>query len=230
MPENLEEYKQYLELEEKSPATVQKYLRDCRTFFAYLEHRCISKEETICYKEYLSDHYAVSSGQSMRISLNGFLRFIGMPDCCVKLMKVQRQIFCREEKELSKEEYKRLVNAAKGTRLSLVIQTICGTGIRVSELQYITVKAVRDGKAVVNCKNKTRVIFIPVSIQQLLKKYIKGIGITSGPVFISRTGRPLHRSNIWRDMKALCSKADVPPQKGFSAQSQAFICPDVLPH
>ena len=130
-------------------------------------------------------------------------------------MKIQRQIFSREDKELSIAEYKRLVKAAANTRLSLVIQTICGTGIRVSELQHITVEAVWAGKTVVNCKNKTRVIFIPASIQKLLTKYIKKNRITAGAVFVSKSGKPLDRKNIWRDMKALCEQAGVSPEKVF---------------
>ena len=151
----------------------------------------------------------------MLVALNSFLRFIGLQDCCVKLVKIQRQIFSREDKELSIAEYKRLVKAAANTRLSLVIQTICGTGIRVSELQHITVEAVWAGKTVVNCKNKTRVIFIPASIQKLLTKYIKKNRITAGAVFVSKSGKPLDRKNIWRDMKALCEQAGVSPEKVF---------------
>lgn len=215
MSENLEDYKRYLEMEEKSAATIDKYLRDCRAFFAYLGDRPISKEETIGYKEYISGRYAAASVNSMLIALNGFLRFIGKADCCVKLLKIQRQMFCREEKELTQAEYKRLVKAAEGTRLSFVMQAICGTGIRVSELQYITVEAVKEGKAVVHCKNKTRVIFIPAHLQKLLRQYIKKSGVQAGPVFVSRTGKPLHKGNIWRDMKALCARAGVPPEKVF---------------
>ena len=215
MTEQLERYRRYLELEEKSAATIEKYLRDCRAFLVYLGGRPIAKEEAIAYKEDLAGHYAASSVNSMLIALNGFLRFINREDCCVKLLKVQRQMFCREEKELTQAEYKRLIQAARGTRLSLVIQTICGTGIRVSELQYITVEAVREGKAVVHCKNKTRVIFIPASIRQLLKTYSKKSGLTAGAIFVTRNGKPLNRKNIWRDMKKLCGKAGVPPQKVF---------------
>ncbi len=208
-------YEQYLNQEEKSQATTEKYMRDIRAFLSFLNGRTITKEETLSYKQHLSAEYAPASANSMIVALNGFLRFIGMADCTVKHMKIQRQLFCREEKELSQAEYQRLLKAAKGTRLEYVLRTICGIGIRVSELQYITVEAVNTGKSVVNCKNKTRVIFIPVSMQKLLKEYIRKAGIKSGTVFVSKGGRPLNRSNIWRDMKALCEKAGVSPNKVF---------------
>ena len=211
----IQRFEQYLRTEEKSAATIEKYLRDIRCFCDFLTDRPISKEETIAYKEYLTAEYAPSSVNSMLAALNCFLRFIGRADACVKQLKIQRQIFSREDKELTKAEYQRLVKAAGSTRISLVIQTICGTGIRVSELQYITVEAVRAGKAVVNCKNKMRVIFIPTSIQKLLKPYIKKSGITAGSVFVTKSGKPLNRKNIWRDMKALCERAGISPNKVF---------------
>jgi len=211
----IQRFEQYLLTEEKSAATIEKYLRDIRGFCSHLAGRRISKEETIAYKEHLTAEYSPASVNSMLIALNRFLRFLGLQDCCVRPLKIQRQIFSREDKELTKAEYQRLVKAAGNTRLSLVIQTICGTGIRVSELQYITAEAVRAGKAVVNCKNKTRVIFIPMSIQKLLKPYMKKSGVTAGSVFVTRSGKPLNRRNIWRDMKALCERAGVSPNKVF---------------
>ncbi len=208
-------FEQHLKQEEKSTATTQKYLRDIRCFCSFLDNREICKKETVAYKERLLAEYAPASVNSMLVALNCFLRFIGREDCCVKLLKIQRQIFCREEKELTKEEYRRLVRAADGTQLSYVIQAICGTGIRVSELQYITVEAVRAGQAVVNCKNKTRVIFIPAPLKKLLNAYIKKSGMQAGSVFVSKNGRPLDRSSIWRKMKGLCAKAGVSPDKVF---------------
>ena len=209
------QFEQYLKEEEKSEATIEKYLRDVRTFAEYLAGRPIEKAEIISYKEYLTNHYAPASVNSMLVALNGFLRFSGLSSYCVKILKIQRQIFYEEDKELTKEEYRRLVRAAEHTQLSYVIQTICGTGIRVSELRYITVEAVRAGKAVVNCKNKTRVIFIPAPLQKLLNKYIKKSGIQAGSVFVGKNGKPLDRSSIWRRMKALCAKAGVSPIKVF---------------
>lgn len=213
--EAIRRFEQYLKQEEKSEATVEKYLRDIRCFYTFLDGREIDKKETVAYKEYLTAEYAPVSVNSMLVALNSFLHFIGRTDCCVRLLKIQRQIFCREDKELTKEEYRRLVRAADNTQLSFVLQTICGTGIRVSELQYITVEAVQTGQAVVNCKNKTRVIFIPAPLQRILKEYIKKSGIQAGSVFASRNGKPLDRSSIWRKMKGLCEKAGVSPNKVF---------------
>ena len=211
----IQRFGQYLLTEEKSAATVEKYLRDVRSFAEFLADREVSKEETIAYKEYLTQQYAPASVNSMLVALNGFLRFLGKPDCSVRLLKIQRQIFCREEKELTEPEYQRLVKAAGDTQLSFILQTICGTGIRISELQSITVEAVRVGKAVVNCKNKTRVIFIPAPLQKILKQYIKKTGLKAGSVFISQNGKPLDRSSVWRQMKRLCKKANVPPEKVY---------------
>ncbi len=208
-------FEKYLISEEKSIATIKKYLYDIQCFVNFLADRQISKEEVIVYKEYLTQHYAPASVNSMLVALNCFLRFIGHGDCCVKLLKIQRQIFCREEKELTQKEYRRLVQAAGNTQLSYILQTICGTGIRVSELQYITVEAVLAGKAVVNCKNKTRIIFIPAPLQKILRKYIKRAGLQAGSVFVSTKGKPVDRSSIWRQMKRLCKKADVPEEKVY---------------
>lgn len=212
---SLMSFERYLTKEEKSRATVEKYLRDVRSFFRFSNTGSISKEQMIAYKEYLTDRYAPASVNSMLISLHSFLRYIGQQDCCVKLLKIQRQIFAKEEKELSCQEYQRLVKAAGNTRLSFVLRTICGTGIRVSELEYITVEAVREGKAVVSCKNKTRVIFIPATVQKILSKYIKKSCLKTGRVFIGKNGKPLNRKNIWRDMKGLCSRAGVARCKVF---------------
>lgn len=198
---------------------MEKYVRDVRKFLSFLselpKETPISKEHTMAYKEYLAGEYAPASVNSMLTALNLFLRFIGKNHLCVKLMKIQRQIFCREEKELTKEEYHRLIKAADKTRLSYIIQTICGTGIRVSELQYITVESVKTGKATVNCKNKTRVIFIPRAVQKLLREYIRKTGMKTGSVFVTKSGKPINRSNIWRGMQKLCHRASVSEKKVF---------------
>ena len=187
-------------------------------FFEYIGTQPISKENTIAYKEYLCEKLAAVSVNSMLAALNHYLRFLGRLDSCVKPLKIQRRIFCDEEKELTRTEYLRLLQAAKNQknqRLSLVIQTICGTGIRVSELRFITVEAVQAGKAVVSCKNKTRVIFIPAPLQKLLTAYYKNSGLKDGTIFLSKNGKPLDRSNIWREMKSLCAQAGVSPHKVF---------------
>lgn len=208
-------FKFFLTEEEKSEATIEKYIRDVRFFGEFISNREITKQEVMEYKKNLVENYAPASVNSMLVSLNCFLHFIERPDCCVKLLKIQRQMFVSEKKELTAAEYRRLLKAAQGTRLELVIQTICETGIRVSELKYITIEAVEQGRATVECKNKTRVIFIPTPLRKVLLQYIKKSGIKAGSVFVTKSGKPLNRSNIWRDMKALCEKANVAPGKVF---------------
>lgn len=208
-------FKNYLIQEEKSDATVEKYLRDVGAFSEFLKDRELTKQEVMEYKRQITDTYAPASVNSMLVSVNSFLTFIERADCRVKLLKIQRQMFISEKKELTAPEYRRLLKAARGTRLELVIQTICETGIRVSELRFITVEAVECGRAVVDCKNKTRVILIPTPLRKLLLQYIKRTGLKAGSVFVTKSGKPLNRSNIWRDMKALCEKADVDAEKVF---------------
>ena len=208
-----------LKSEEKSENTIGKYLRDVQAFFTYLGGAAVTKEAVIAYKnKLLAESYAVRSVNSMLASLNSLFAFLGWTDCRVKSIKLQRQIYCPEEKELTKAEYMRLVNAAKqkgNERLNLILQTICGTGIRVSELQFITVEAVKNGEAIVSLKGKTRSVFIVKELQKKLLRYAAEQGISSGTIFITRTGRPLSRTNIWREMKGLCEQAGVNPQKVF---------------
>lgn len=215
----VQSFKKYLREEEKSANTIEKYLRDVRAFAEYLGGAEVTKEAVIAYKsKLLAESYAVRSINSMLASLNGLFSFLGWSDCKVKSIKLQRQIYCPEEKELTKAEYMRLVNTAKqkgNERLNLILQTICGTGIRVSELQYITVEAVKCGEAIVSLKGKTRTIFIVRELQKKLLRYAAEQGISSGTIFITRTGRPLSRTNIWREMKGLCEQAGVNPQKVF---------------
>ena len=209
----------YLKSEEKSGNTVAKYIRDVRAFFDHTNGTEITKETVIAYKnKLLTDNYAARSVNSMLASINSLLSFLGWADLKVKSIKLQRQIYCPEEKELTKAEYMRLVHTAKqkgNERLNLLIQTICGTGIRVSELQYITVEAVRRGEAVVSLKGKTRSVFIVRELQKKLLRYAAEQNITSGAIFITRNGKPMSRTNIWREMKSLCEQAGVNPQKVF---------------
>ena len=215
----IEDFLAYLKSEEKSKNTIAKYLRDVWAFAEYLSGAEITKETVIAYKnKLLSENYAVRSMNSMLASLNSLFSFLGWSDCKVKSIKLQRQIYCPEEKELTKAEYMRLVNTAKqksNERLSLILQTICGTGIRVSELQYITVEAVKRGEAVVSLKGKTRSVFIVKELRKKLLRYAAEQGIQSGSIFITRTGKPISRTNIWREMKGLCEQAGVNPQKVF---------------
>lgn len=213
----VQNFKRHLEKEEKSNVTVEKYMRDVRKFIAFAGERQVAKELVIDYKKHLvDDGYAVRSINSMLASLNSYLDFCGLSDCKVKSMKTQRQIYCAEEKELSKSEYLRLLEAArKQPRLYFVLQTICGTGIRISELAYFTVEAVERGEVVVSCKNKTRRIFLPGKLKKALLRYAKQRGIRTGVIFRTRTGNPLNRSNIWAEMKKLCKEASVNPSKVF---------------
>lgn len=212
------DFENYLRSDEKSDNTIEKYIRDVKAFFEFARAREISKFVVMEFKSSLVENYEITSANSMIASVNAFLRFMGWVDCCIKQFKVQKKAFCSEEKELTKAEYIRLVNAAKqkgNERLNLILQTICGTGIRVSELQFITVDAVRKGEAIVSCKNKTRTVFIVRELQKKLLNYIKTKGITTGCIFITKSGKPMSRCNIWREMKALCQQAGVSPDKVF---------------
>ncbi len=212
------DFEGYLRSDEKSDNTIEKYLRDVRAFTVFAQAREISKAIVMEFKASLVEDYEVTSANSMIAAVNAFLRFLGWVDCCIKQFKVQKKAFCSEEKELTKAEYIRLVDTAKqkgNERLNLLIQTICGTGIRVSELQFITVEAVRKGEAVVSCKNKTRTVFIVRELQKKLLNYIRVKGITTGCIFITKSGKPMSRCNIWREMKALCEQAGVSPDKVF---------------
>jgi len=210
-------YHQHLIREEKSTATVEKYLRDARAFLGFLGDKGISKEVVMAYKKELQvKAYAVRSINSMLASLNSLLDFLGWSDCKVKAIKQQKQVYCAEEKELSRAEYVRLLEAAKHKpQLRLVMQTICATGIRVSELKFFTVEAVRQGEVIVNCKGKSRTILIPGKLRKLLQSYAKNEKIRSGVIFLTRNGKPLNRSCIWAQMKALCEAAGVNPGKVF---------------
>ncbi len=207
-----------LQNDEKSDNTIEKYLRDVKAFCEFAGTREICKAVVMEFKASLVEKYKIASANSMIAAVNAFLRFMGWVDSCIKQFKVQKKAFCSEEKELTKAEYIRLVNAAKekgNKRLNLILQTICGTGIRVSELQFITVEAVCKGEAIVSCKNKTRTVFIVRELQKKLLNYIRDKGITTGCIFITKTGKPMSRCNIWREMKALCEQAGVTPDKVF---------------
>lgn len=215
----IEKFENYLRSEEKSANTLEKYIRDVTAFAKYCETAEIKKETVIHYKQKLiDDGFAVRSINSMLASINSLFSFLGWHELKVKSLKFQRQVFCSEEKELTKEEYVRLCKTAErkhNVRLSLILQTICATGIRVSELEFITVEAVRRGEATVSLKGKMRSIFIVRDLQKKLLRYIAKQNLSSGAVFVTRTGKPLCRTNIWREMKNLCREAEVNPQKVF---------------
>ncbi len=214
---NIDAFHEYLIREEKSAATIEKYLRDARAFLHFAGKTAVTKQLMMRYKQALLEKsYAVRSINSMLASLNSLLVFLGWSECKVKNLKLQRQIYCAEEKELSKAEYLRLLEASKRRpQLNLLMQTICGTGIRVSELKYFTVEAVRRGEITVRCKSKTRTILLPGKLKKLLLEHAKKNGLRAGPIFVSRNGRPLNRSNIWAQMKRLCQSAGVKEGKVF---------------
>jgi site-specific recombinase XerD len=214
----IEKFRRFLINEERSRATVEKYLRDVGHFYSFAGNGEIDKAKVMEYKAELGRDYAVASANSMIAALNAFFRFCEWYELCVKQFRVQREAYCSEEKELTKAEYIRLLDAAKrkkNDRLNLIIQTICGTGIRVSELQYITVEAVQRGEAIVNCKGKNRRVFIVPELKKKLLQYVKEQHISTGTVFITRGGKPISRSNIWKEMKALCKDANVSSSKVF---------------
>lgn len=214
----LKEYETHLYSEERSENTVRKYDRDLRAFFSHLGDDEVSKEAVLCWKEALIKDYAPTSVNSMLAAVNSFFDWLGLAQYRVKPLRIQRNIFSQPEKELTQAEYNRLVEAArkkKNERLALLLQTICATGIRVSELKFITVAAVQTGRATVDCKGKTRTVFLPKELCRSLNRYCKEQRITSGVVFRTASGTALDRSNIWRDMKSLCESAGVEQSKVF---------------
>jgi site-specific recombinase XerD len=217
----------HLRREEKSANTLSKYGRDIRRFVAFFLQvtkgqargpsgaLALTKEITLAYKESLCAAYTAASVNSMLAAVNGFLTFLDLGNLRIKQLRIQRRAFCDQGEELSRAEYDRALDAAGAGRLSLALQTICATGIRVSELRHITAAAVRAGTAHVQCKGKARQIFIPADLRRVLLAYMAREKLTAGSVFLTRSGRPLNRSNIWRDMKRLAKAAGVPPKKLF---------------
>ena len=216
--EIIRSFNDYLINEEKAAATVNKYLHDVGEFQLCLGEQELCKTAVLAYKSYLCEHYAPASVNAALSSLNSFFNFMEWYDLRVKNLKIQKQIFASADKELTKAEYERLLQAAKqkkNERIYLLMQTICSTGIRVSEVRHITVEAVNRGVADINCKGKRRQVFLPRQLCVMLRQYIKAQKIKSGAVFITKNGTPLDRSNIWSDMKKLCRAANVSEKKVF---------------
>ena len=214
----IKSFKEHLILEERSAVTVEKYMRDIRKFIFCTKGELLTKERIIAYKKKLQESYAVRSVNSMLAAINSLFAYLGWHELRVKTIKLQQQIYCPEEKELTKEEYIRLCKTAskqKNERLNLILQTICRTGIRVSELQYITLEAVEQGEMTVSCKAKTRTVFLVEALRKKLLRYAKKKGIKKGIIFMTKHGNPVSRTNIWREMKALCKEAKVNPKKVF---------------
>ena len=211
-------FEEYLRREERSDNTIAKYMRDIRFFRAWLGKRQIDKAAVSEYKKALCERYAAKSVNSMLSSLNALFAFTGQHGLRVKTLKIQRRIFADKEKELTKVEYKRLLTAAKkrkNEQLYYLMQTVASAGLRVSEIQYVTCEAVKCGQAVISCKGKIRQVFLPKQLCTMLKAYIKARNIKSGSVFITKTGKPLDRSNIWKMLKSVCKSAAVSRDKVF---------------
>lgn len=214
----IENFKNHLIDEEKASATLEKYVRDIKAFFVWVSGLEISKRTVLDYKEYLIGNFAPASVNSVLSSLNAFFQFNNWHELKVKMLKIQKQIFVQKERELTRAEYVRLLNAArekKNERLYLLMQAICSSGIRVSELKYVTVESLRSRSTTINNKGKMRIVLLPAKLCSTLAEYTKRQKILSGPVFVTKTGKPLDRSTIWKMMKALCVRAQVSERKVF---------------
>lgn len=232
-------FERQLRLEEREPATIEKYLRDIRTFATWLEGNPLDKEAVVAWKGHLlALGYAPSTINSMLIAVNRFFRFQHWDELRVKTVRIQRRIFRNREKELTKEEYVRLLETAHSLgreRLALLMETICSTGIRVSEVRYITVEAARAGRAEIALKGKIRTILLPGKLRRKLLKYAKKQNTGFGEIFLTRTGKEMSRRQIWAEMKAICKQAGVAPSKVFPhnlrhlfARTFYRVCRDVV--
>ena len=217
--DNINGFKKYLANNDKSKYTIDKYIRDVARFKNFVRGGEITRDLMGEYKNYLlNEGYSVRSINSMISSINAFFDYSDRGDLKIKTVKMQRSVYCPEDKELTKSEYKRLCYAARkknDRRLELIIEAVCATGIRIGELKYITVEAAKRGEAVVTLKGKTRCVFIPKDLKRKLLRYAAEQDIKSGMIFVTRTGKAVNRTNVWRDMKNLCKDAGVKPEKVF---------------
>ena len=217
--DKITDYKTCLIAEELSDGTVRKYIRDVLAFRTWLGERALDKAAAAGWKEHLmSRGYAAVTVNAMLSALNRFFGFMGWQECRVKFLRIQRRIFRNLDRELSREEYEKLLTTAQNlgnTRLKLLMETICATGIRVSEVKYITAEAVRKGRADISLKGKIRTIILPGKLCVRLRTYMKKRKITTGEIFLTRNGKSLGRCQIWKEMKELCRKAGVLPSKVF---------------
>ena len=214
-----DQFEDYLRHDEREESTIEAYLRSLTRFAEWADGRAVTKELAMEWKTALSESgYRPISVNAMLAAVNKFFTCMGREDCKVKYLKLQRQMFRKSEKDLSKEEYQRLVQAAheKGDlRMELILETICATGIRVGELKYITVEAIRAGVAEIALKGKIRTILLPRRLCRKLQKYAKQQKIASGKIFLTQDGLPVSRQSIWTRMKALCEAAGVERSKAF---------------
>lgn len=223
--QQLHSFRFFLFNEEKAPATIEKYIHDVQVFSLWLDERSLDKAAVVAYKNHLTQHYAPASVNAALSSLNCYFSFAQLYQLKVKNLKVQRKIFTTLDQDLTKEEYDRLLLVAQKTnrRLYLLIQTICSTGIRVSEVRFITLEAVECGLAHISCKGKQRQVLLPQRLCQILQAYANDKHISTGPIFVTRSGHSLDRSNIWADMKKLCTQAQVSPKKVYPHNLRHFF-------
>ena len=217
--EQIQAYAENLHMEEHSESTVRKYANALTSFYEWLaEDKSVTKERLLLWKAEIGAKNAASTVNVMISAVNSFLAFMSWDNLRVKQVKTQRRIYRDKDRELTKSEYMRLLNAARNKgnlRLYYLMQTLGSTGIRVSELPYITLEALRNGSAVVDCKGKQRTVLIPKKLRKLLLSYCETAGIVSGSVFVTRSGKPLNRSNIWRELQGVCAAARVDARKVF---------------
>ena len=217
--EQLQAFRQRLVWEEKSPATIEKYLRDAADFTAWLDGRAASKAAAGAWKAALLEAKLAPATINVKLAaVNRFLVFLGWPAFRVKPLRIQRRLFRDDSRELTRPEYLRLLETARTQgreRLALLLETICGTGIRVSEVRYVTVEAVYRGRAEISLKGKIRTILLPGKLCRKLLKYARKQKIASGEIFLTRNEKGISRRQIWAEMKALCDKAGVAPSKVF---------------
>lgn len=216
--EKIKEFEEHLKAEEKSQLTIEKYVRDVTLFKLWLDEKKADKQTIVGYKNFLTRNYAVSSVNANISSLNSFFSYCNKSELKIKTVRCQRKIFISEQKNLTRDEYEHLIEIAEkenSRRLSLIMQTICATGIRISELKFVTVEAICLGQAEINCKGKQRLVILPKKLCAILREFANKTGVKSGSIFISRNGNPLDRSNVWSEMKNLCKKAGIPPEKVF---------------
>ena len=214
----LSDFARQLQEDERSPATIENYLRHIRAFAAWAGGQAVTKDLATQWKEHLISQYRPGTVNTMLVSLNRFFAFLGWYDCQVKTLRIQRRLFREESKELTRAEYERLVSAAQASgreRLVLLLETICSTGIRVSEVKYITVEALKLGKAEISLKGKIRTILLPNKLCRKLLKYAKKQKAVSGEIFLTRNGKGMSRKQIWAEMKSICAKAQVAATKVF---------------
>ena len=211
---DIDNYEMLLKSQERSESTIIKYIYEAKCFLNYLGEKKLTKELVIAYKKKLTESYKPRSVNCKIVSINSYLRFIGRSDCTVKTLKIQNQTYLEDKKVLQINEFQELVRSSS-EKISLIMETIGMTGIRISELPFITVETVVEGKSFINCKGKSRFVIVPDDLRIRLLKYIEDTGLKSGPVFVTRSGKPMDRTNIWRMMKEASTNTDVEPEKVF---------------